>query len=186
MLSRVGGLSELNDLEPTHIILKMNRLCSLCVCFLAAAISELCPVFGSSWKVLSGHASFVASMLVSKGTSPVANQLQLTLGLPLRPQSGLRNFRTLLYDPASSNYRKFLSPDLLPPDLARAVLALGGFTLMNIPIFQGGTFLLIQQILSRKPGLMGFKRGSTAQRDLAPQLRFSGLRFTNYPKRSIT
>ena len=71
----------------------------------------VCPVFGNDWKVLPGHVPPVTSKLQSLGALPVTNELPLALGLPLRDPAGLKKFLADLYDPASPNFRHFLTPE---------------------------------------------------------------------------
>jgi len=137
----------------------------ICVCFAFLIIFGVCPVFGSGWKAPSGHVPPITSKLVALGLSAAEIAARLVI--------------------ATSNFVK-VSASKAPKKFASAILSSGGFSLMKKPIFQGGKFLLIRTVLSREPGLPGVKRGLTAQRDLTPQLRFSGLRFSEYPKRSIS
>jgi len=49
--------------------------------------------------------------LQSTGELPATNRLDLAISLPLRHGGDLTNFLQQLYDPASPNYRKFITPD---------------------------------------------------------------------------
>ena len=69
------------------------------------------PVFGAGWKILPGHVPPVVSSLTAKGLLPATNQLNLAIGLPLRDAPGLDDFLAQLYDPASPNFRQFLTPE---------------------------------------------------------------------------
>jgi hypothetical protein len=69
------------------------------------------PVFGAGWKSLHGHVPSVVSNLTAKGLLPATNQLNLAIGLPLRDVPGLDAFLAQLYDPASPNFRQFLTPE---------------------------------------------------------------------------
>ena len=69
------------------------------------------PVFGAGWKILPGHVPPVVSSLTAKGLLPATNQLTLAIGLPLRDAPGLDDFLAQLYDPASPNFRQFLTPE---------------------------------------------------------------------------
>ena len=69
------------------------------------------PVFGAGWKILPGHVPPVVSSLTAKGLLPATNQLNLAIGLPLRDAPGLGNFLAQLYDPASPNFRQFLTTE---------------------------------------------------------------------------
>jgi subtilase family serine protease len=59
---------------------------------------------------LPGHVPQVVRRLSPIGTLPETNQLRLAIGLPLRNQAGLDGLLRQLYDPASTNYHKFLQP----------------------------------------------------------------------------
>src|ERR1019366_8593015 len=60
---------------------------------------------------LSGHVPAVVSQLSAKGRLPAATSLNLALGLPLRNREALTNLLQQLYDPASTNYHCYLSPE---------------------------------------------------------------------------
>jgi uncharacterized repeat protein (TIGR01451 family) len=70
----------------------------------------LCPVLGAGWKVLPGHVPKNVSSLTPKGRLAATNELRLAIGLPLRNQAGLDELLRQLYDPASTNYHKYLTP----------------------------------------------------------------------------
>ena len=62
-------------------------------------------------KTLHGHVPPVTASLIPKGRLEPAQHLRLAIGLPLRDQEALTNLLHNIYDPASSNYRQFLTPD---------------------------------------------------------------------------
>ncbi len=62
-------------------------------------------------KTLPGHVPAVVGRLSPKETLPLTNRLTLAIGLPLRNPRGLHDFLAQLYDPASPNYRHYLTPD---------------------------------------------------------------------------
>jgi hypothetical protein len=70
----------------------------------------VCPVFGGGLKVLYGHVPAVVSRLQPLGGLPATNELYLAIGVPLRDPAGLDRFLAEIYDPASPNYRHFLTP----------------------------------------------------------------------------
>jgi subtilase family serine protease len=72
--------------------------------------SGTCPVFGAGWKTLPGHVPRELSKLTPNGRLAATNQLRLAIGVPLRDPAGLDNFLAQVSDPASSNYRQYLSP----------------------------------------------------------------------------
>jgi hypothetical protein len=67
--------------------------------------------FASDWKTLPGHVPRGIARLTPLGPVSATNQLHLAIGLPLRDSAGLDQFLAQLYDPASPNYRQYLSPD---------------------------------------------------------------------------
>jgi hypothetical protein len=71
----------------------------------------VCPVFGADVKTLPGHLPAVVSKLPALGDLPATNELWLAIGLPLRDPVGLKNFLADVYNPASPNYRHYLTPD---------------------------------------------------------------------------
>src|SRR5262249_20607874 len=49
--------------------------------------------------------------LASVGRLPASNRLDLIIGLPLRNRETLTNFLDQLYDPASTNFHRYLTPE---------------------------------------------------------------------------
>jgi hypothetical protein len=91
-------------------MLKINRL-RVCLGWLAAIM--WCGTYsapGAGWKVLAGHVPHIVSQLTPEGLLLATNRLTLAIGLPLHDSPGLADFLTQVYDPASPNYRHFLSP----------------------------------------------------------------------------
>ncbi len=83
---------------------------SLCLaCFGLAAHSSLAA--GAGLKTLSGHVPQVVANLSALGSLPATNTLQLAIGLPLRNPEELTNLLEQMYDPASTNYHQFLTPE---------------------------------------------------------------------------
>ena len=72
-----------------------------------------CPVSGADWKVLAGHVPRELSLLKANGRLAATNQLRLAIGVPLRDPAGLDDFLAQVSDPASPNYRHFLTPEEL-------------------------------------------------------------------------
>jgi uncharacterized repeat protein (TIGR01451 family) len=60
---------------------------------------------------LHGHVPAVVSRLQAMGQLQGTTNLNLAIGLPLRNQAALASLLQQLYDPASPNYRHFLTPD---------------------------------------------------------------------------
>jgi hypothetical protein len=71
----------------------------------------ICPVFAAGWKILPGHVPQAALNLTAIGQLAATNQLRLAMGLPLRDEADLDRFLAQLYDPASPNFRHFLTPE---------------------------------------------------------------------------
>ena len=62
-------------------------------------------------QVLRGHLPAAVAKLAPVGSLPASQRLNLAIGLPLRNQEALTNLLHQLYDPASPNYRHFLTPE---------------------------------------------------------------------------
>ena len=60
---------------------------------------------------LHGHIPEAVSYLQPIGRFPGTNRLNLAIGLPLRNQEALDNLLQQIYDPASPNYRQYLTPE---------------------------------------------------------------------------
>ncbi|HEY5346033.1 MAG TPA: protease pro-enzyme activation domain-containing protein [Verrucomicrobiae bacterium] len=62
-------------------------------------------------RILPGHVPAVLAHLTPQGRLPGTNQLRLAIGLPLRNQDELNELLRQLGDPASPNFRKYLTPE---------------------------------------------------------------------------
>jgi hypothetical protein len=62
-------------------------------------------------QLLHGHVPPVIHTSTLVGPVQADQQIDLAIGLPLRNQEALDNLLKSLYDPKSSNYRKFLTPE---------------------------------------------------------------------------
>ncbi len=62
-------------------------------------------------QTLRGHVPLAAKTLVAVNSLPGATELDLSIGLPLRDESGLTNLLTKLYDPSCPLYHHFLSAE---------------------------------------------------------------------------
>ncbi len=87
-----------------------------CFRFLAF-LSALAAVFGSERagaadQLLKGHVPAVIQRmnLQPTGELPATNRMRLAIGLPLRNREALDTLLGQLYDPASANYHKYLTP----------------------------------------------------------------------------
>jgi subtilase family serine protease len=67
-------------------------------------------LWGADWKILPGHVPAVTRQLTPRGRLPETNVLSLAIGLPLRNADVLDELLRQLYDPASTNFHKFLTP----------------------------------------------------------------------------
>jgi subtilase family serine protease len=76
-----------------------------------ALIVEICPASAAGLKMLPGHVPPVVASLKAEGLLPATKQLRLAIGLPLRDAHGLDDFLAQLYDPASPNFRRYLTSD---------------------------------------------------------------------------
>jgi hypothetical protein len=93
-------------------VLIRNRLllCGLAaVCFLDASGPVFAAVTGL--RTLRGHVPPVLAHLTPVGNLPATRQLNLAIGLPLRNHAELDELLRQLYDPASPNFHKFLTPE---------------------------------------------------------------------------
>ncbi len=73
------------------------------------------PVFGafavsSELVALHGHVPAAVAHLTASGRLPATNSLNLAIGLPLRNQAAMSVLMQQIYDPTSTNYHKFLTP----------------------------------------------------------------------------
>ena len=83
------------------------------------AAATACLLAATAWsfgatttlKTLPGHVPKLPSGLSPAGPLAGTNQLRLAIGLPLRDTAGLSNFLAQLYDPASTNYQQYLTPE---------------------------------------------------------------------------
>jgi subtilase family serine protease len=62
-------------------------------------------------KTLPGHVPAIVSRLQAKGLLSATTNLNLAIGLPLRNAEALTNLLRQIYDPASTNYHHYLTPD---------------------------------------------------------------------------
>src|SRR5271157_1595615 len=78
----------------------------LLACSLASAAAEPVPTHR-----LTGHVPALVSGLAPTGRLPGERRLNLALGLPLRNRAALTNLLAELYDPASTNYHRYLTSE---------------------------------------------------------------------------
>ena len=60
---------------------------------------------------LHGHVPAAVAHLTPLGLLPATNQLHLAIGLPLRNEEALNKLLQEIYDPASTNYHRYLTPE---------------------------------------------------------------------------
>ena len=60
---------------------------------------------------LHGHVPAIVSQLKAKGNVAADTRLGLAIGLPLRNREALTNLLAQIYDPASTNYHRYLTPE---------------------------------------------------------------------------
>ena len=84
----------------------------LCLASLGIALffSFPAPAQTARRQFLHGHVPAAVSRLAAQGRLPAATNLFLTIGLPLRNEAALDELLRQLYDPASANFHKFLTP----------------------------------------------------------------------------
>jgi len=78
---------------------------------LALALLFITPALGAERQSLSGHVPVAAMRLKPVGRLPTTKRLDLAIGLPLRNQAELNGLLEQLYDPASPQYRHYLTLD---------------------------------------------------------------------------
>ena len=90
----------------------LNRRCGLLFSVLAhVGVLASGIAFGADWKVLPGHLPRGLSNLNPIGRLAATNQMRLAIGVPLRDPAGLDEFLAQLYDPASPNFRRYITPE---------------------------------------------------------------------------
>jgi subtilase family serine protease len=62
-------------------------------------------------KTLHGHVPAIVSQSHDLGRLPATTTLTLAIGLPMQNQEALTNLLQQIYDPASTNYHRYLSPE---------------------------------------------------------------------------
>lgn len=66
---------------------------------------------GAGLTTLKGHVPAAVAQLTANGALPADTNLTLAIGLPVRNKAALSNLLEQIYDPASPNYQKYLTPD---------------------------------------------------------------------------
>ena len=93
-------------------MLKFRSLLGVGAVGLALFFSAVSPSLAAELQVLHGHvpAAVARFNLQPTGQLPATKSLQLAIGLPLRNEAALDDLLRQLYDPASPNFRQFLTP----------------------------------------------------------------------------
>jgi Pro-kumamolisin, activation domain/Viral BACON domain len=94
-------------------VLILKRLKFICVLAAFGWLGAAAFAFAADppMKNLHGHVPTAVLNLPAKGTLPATNQLNLAIGLPLRDAQGLDDYLARITDPASADYRKYLTPE---------------------------------------------------------------------------
>ena len=61
--------------------------------------------------MVPGHVPAIVKLLQPTGRLSSTNSLNLAIGLPLRNQEALSDLLDQIYNPASPNYRQYLTPE---------------------------------------------------------------------------
>jgi subtilase family serine protease len=79
----------------------------------ASAVLFLTSSPAIAQQIIHGHmpAALTRLHLQPMGRLTSTNRLSLAIGLPLRNQRALTNFLQQLYDPTSTNYHRYLTPE---------------------------------------------------------------------------
>lgn len=89
--------------------MKVNRLFRIIISIAAVLASGRNQT--SARQTLQGHVPVVVARLRAIDRVPASQRLNLAIGLPLRNQEELNTLLEQIYNPASSNYRHYLTPD---------------------------------------------------------------------------
>jgi Pro-kumamolisin, activation domain/Viral BACON domain len=95
---------------PVFILKRLQFACGLAALVWLGA-TPLVFAADPAMKTLPGHIPAAVTQLSAKGTLPDTNRLNLAIGLPLRDAKGLDDYLSRLYDPASPDYRRYLTPE---------------------------------------------------------------------------
>jgi subtilase family serine protease len=84
-----------------------------CLAVAFVLLAGIGSALGAGLKVLPGHVPPIVASLTPKGRLPATNQLRLAIGVPLRDRAGLDQFVADVSNPASPNFRHYLSREEL-------------------------------------------------------------------------
>src|SRR6185436_12093072 len=104
-----------------QLLRKFNRIGSFClvstlfvgffICLSPRNISAQSAPSYSSLRKLHGHLPAAAARLTPIGGLPASQRLDLAITLPLHNPEGLDQLLREIYDPASPNYHRYLTPE---------------------------------------------------------------------------
>jgi uncharacterized repeat protein (TIGR01451 family) len=99
--------------RPQFFTVFMSKILLTIGVSLALSSATICSSMaaGTGMMTLHGHVPAVVSHLSAKGSLSATTNLNLAIGLPLRNKEGLTNLLQQIYDPASPNYHKYLTPE---------------------------------------------------------------------------
>jgi hypothetical protein len=92
------------------ILKRWQFICVLAV-FGWLGAASLALAADPAMKLLHGHVPTAVLHLPAKGILSATNQLTLAIGLPLRDAKSLDDYLARITDPASADYRKYLTPE---------------------------------------------------------------------------
>jgi hypothetical protein len=96
--------------NKSHFALKPRLLLTAIGIGLVLFFGPVHPGFAADRQFLYGHVPPVVARLQPVGRLPGTNSLNLAIGLPLRNTAELEELLRQLYDPASTNFHKYLLP----------------------------------------------------------------------------
>ena len=94
--------------KPKSVIVLPASVGLAAFIFCIAGIKAFCA--GSGGLAFHGHMPKVVGKLTPVGSLAATNELQLAIGLPLRDEAGLDVLLKEIYDSASPNYHRYLTP----------------------------------------------------------------------------
>ena len=92
--------------------MKTKYLAGSVALFSALYLLTTLPAHAAGRQLLHGHVPPAVSSLQPLGRLAATNRLQLAIGLPLRNQDALSNLLFQLYDPASRDFHKYVTPQI--------------------------------------------------------------------------
>lgn len=87
-----------------------QRVTTILSALILSGLLGSASVFAADWKILPGHVPHEVSGLSPLTAVPGTNQLRLAIGVPLRAPAALDHYLDQVYDAASTNYHRYLTP----------------------------------------------------------------------------